>query len=140
MTLHLLEKAFPAFNADQTTPRPVDQRPNMFFWSWYPDYNQPSDYLFPIVNSAAVPPNGYNSGYYANPTVDKAINDGYFEADSSKLAATFKQVQTIINQQDPVWVPVDQSYDNTYTRNDIGGLIPNPLTGGVVDLYPLHRL
>ena len=75
--LRLVEKAFPAFNADQTTFRPVNQRPNMLFFSWYPDYNQPSDYLFPIVNSAAVPPNGYNSGYYANPTVDKAINDGF---------------------------------------------------------------
>jgi len=48
--------------------------------------------------------------------------------------------QDIINRQDPMWVPVDQAYDNTYTRNDIGGLVPNPLTGGVEDLYPLHRL
>src|SRR5262249_40976504 len=80
MSLKLVEKAFPAFNADQTTPRPVDERPNMFFWSWYPDYNQPADYLYPIVSSASVPPNGYNSGYYSNPTVDKAINDGYFES------------------------------------------------------------
>ena len=140
MVLKLVEKAFPAFNADQTTFRPVDQRPDMFFWSWYPDYDQPADYLFPIVNSGAVPPNGYNSGYYMNPAVDKAINDGYFEPDPTKLTGSFKQVQTIINQQDPVWVPVDQAYDNTYTRNDVGGLIPNPLTGGVIDFYPLHRL
>jgi len=140
MTLRLLEKAFPAFNADQTTFRPVSQRPNMLFFSWYPDYNQPADYLYPIMSSAAAPPNGYNSGYYHNPTVDKAINDGYFEPDSKKLAATFRQVQDILNKQDPVWVPIDQAYDNTYTRNDIGSFVPNPLTGGVVDLYPLRRI
>jgi len=92
------------------------------------------------MNSAAAPPNGYNSGYYNNPTVDKAINDGYFEPDGTKLAATFRQVQDILNKQDPVWVPVNQAYDNTYTRNDIGNFVPNPLTGGVVDLYPLRRL
>ena len=57
-----------------------------------------------------------------------------------KLAATFRQVQDILNKQDPVWVPVNQAYDNTYTRNDIGNFVPNPLTGGVVDLYPLRRL
>ena len=140
MVLKLVEKAFSAFNADQTTPRPIDQRPNMFFWSWYPDYNQPADYLWPIANSAGEPPTAYNSGYYNNPTVDKAINDGYFQPDATKLQQTFAQVQDIINRQDPLWVPVDQTYDNTYTRNDIGGLVPNPLTGGVEDLYPLHRL
>jgi len=140
MVLKLAEKAFAAFNADQTTFRPISERPHMFFWSWYPDYNQPADYLYPIANSAAVPPNGYNSGYYNNPTVDKAINDGYFQPDQAKLEQTFTQVQDIINRQDPMWVPVDQAYDNTYTRNDIGGLVPNPLTGGVEDLYPLHRL
>ncbi len=140
MVLKLVEKAFSAFNADQTTQKPVDQRPNMFFWSWYPDYNQPADYLWPIANTAGEPPAGYNSGYYSNPTVDKAINDGYFQPDATKLQQTFTEVQDIINRQDPLWVPVDQTYDNTYTRNDIGGLVPNPLTGGVEDLYPLHRL
>jgi ABC-type transport system substrate-binding protein len=72
--------------------------------------------------------------------VDTAINNGYFEPDAAKLQQTFTQVQDIINRQDPLWVPVDQTYDNTYTRNDVGGLVPNPLTGGVEDLYPLHRL
>ena len=51
-------------------PMPVGQRSDMLFFSWYPDYNHPADYMFPIMDSKAIPPNGYNSGYYANTSVD----------------------------------------------------------------------
>lgn len=139
MSLKLVQKAFPAFNADQTTPMPVGQRSDMLFFSWYPDYNHPADYMFPIMDSKAIPPNGYNSGYYANTSVDNAISRGYFVSNATQLQNLFNLTQDIINRTDPVWLPVGNLYDNTYSRNDVGGFVPQPLTGGVANFYPMFR-
>ena len=140
MKLKLQEKAYSAFLADLTTPRPVDQRADMYFWSWYPDYDLAADYCWPILNSAALPKDAaFNSGYYLNSTVTDIINKGYTEFDPTKLQSMMTQLQTIINQTDPPWVPVDQVLDNTCLRSDIKGYIANPLTGWVYNYYPLSR-
>ena len=46
---------------------PVDQRSDMLFFSWYPDYNHPADYMFPIMDSKAIPPDGYGLGFFPTP-------------------------------------------------------------------------
>ena len=141
MKLKLLEKAYSAFLADLTTPRPVNQRADMYFWSWYPDYDLAADYCWPILNSAALPKDAaFNSGYYINSTVTDIINKGYTEFDPTTLQSMMTQLQTIINQTDPPWVPVDQVLDNTCLRTDVKGYIANPLTGWVYNYYPLYRV
>ena len=111
----------------------------MLFFSWYPDYNHPADYMFPIMDSKAIPPDGYNSGYYANTSVDNAISRGYFVSNATQLQNLFNLTQDTINRTDPVWLPVGNLYDNTYSRNDVGGFVPQPLTGGVANFYPMFR-
>jgi peptide/nickel transport system substrate-binding protein len=139
--LQLIEKEFSAMNADLTTDRPVEQRANMYYWGWWPDYNAPSDYSWILFNSGAAPDACpcYNSGYYKNATVDKIIDDGFTETDDAKLATSFKQAQDILVNTDPAWIPVGQQLDDTYFRADIAGQVFNPLYILTWDYYALSR-
>jgi ABC-type transport system substrate-binding protein len=140
LKLSLVEKAYPTFIADMTTDRPESQRANMYYWFWWPEFNSPSDFLFPILSEDATPKAAlFNSGYYMNDTVNKTINDGYTEADPQKQADMWKNAQTIMGQEDPPWIPVGQIVDNSYLRSDIQGYLANPLYVLTYDFYALSR-
>ena len=139
--LRLIEKEFSAFNADLTTDRPVSERANMYYWGWWPDYNDPSDYSWVIFNSDAAPSACpcYNSGYYHNDRVDEIIYDGFSQTDDAKLTDEMYEAQNIMTEQDPPIIPVGQQLDDTYFRKDIQGQVFNPLYILTWDYYALSR-
>ena len=139
--LRLIEKEFSAMNADLTTDRPVSERANMYYWGWWPDYNDPSDYSWVIFNSDAAPSACpcYNSGYYHNDRVDEIIYDGFSQTDDAKLTQEMHEAQNIMTQQDPPIIPVGQQLDETYFRKDIQGQVFNPLYILTWDYYALSR-
>jgi peptide/nickel transport system substrate-binding protein len=140
LSLKLVEKAFPAFSADLTTDRPVDERADMYYWSWWPDYNDPSDFCFPILSSEATPKDAlFNTGYYDNSTVTSIIDDGYTETDVGRLESMWRDAQTIMGTEDPPWIPVGQIKDLTYSRADIAGYEANPVYIQTYDYYALSR-
>jgi peptide/nickel transport system substrate-binding protein len=141
LKLRLIEKEFSAFNADLTTDRPVSERANMYYWSWWPDYDDPSDYSWIIFNSQAAPDacSCYNSGYYKNAEVDKIIDDGFEETDPDTLTASFAKAQDVMTRVDPPVIAVGQHLESTYLRDDIQGHVFNPLYIQTFDFYALHR-
>ena len=141
MHLKVVEKSFSAMNADLTTDRPASERANMYYWGWWPDYNDPSDYSWVIFNSDAAPDKCpcYNSGYYHNKRVDEIINAGFTETDDAKLTASYKEAQDIMSRLDPPILPVGQELDETYFRKDIKGQVFNPLYILTFDYYALSR-
>jgi peptide/nickel transport system substrate-binding protein len=141
LKLRLVEKEFSAMNADLTTDRPVSERANMYYWGWWPDYNDPSDYSWVIFNSDAAPSACpcYNSGYYSNAKVDDIIYDGFSQTDDQKLTNEMYDAQNIMTEQDPPIIPVGQQLDVTYFRNDIQGQVFNPLYILTWDYYALSR-
>ena len=141
LKLKLVEKEFSAMNADLTTDRPVSERANMYYWGWWPDYNDPSDYSWVIFNSDAAPSACpcYNSGYYSNKRVDDVIYDGFSQTDDTKLTNEMHEAQNIMTEQDPPIIPVGQQLDDTYFRNDIQGQVFNPLYILTWDYYALSR-
>jgi peptide/nickel transport system substrate-binding protein len=141
MRLKLVEKSFSAMNADLTTDRPVGKRANMYYWGWWPDYNDPSNFSWVIFHRDAAPDKCpcYNSGYYDNPRVNKTIDAGFSETSDAKLTASFKEAQDIMTRQDPPWIPVGQQLDETYFRKDVKGQVFNPLYILTWDYYALSR-
>jgi peptide/nickel transport system substrate-binding protein len=142
MHLDIKEMAYGAFSSDLTTDRPVDKRADMYYWGWWPDYNDASDYSWILFNSDAAPDKCacYNSGYYKNADVDKIINDGFTESNQDKLNASFKEAQRIMGQDvDPPIIPTGQPIDTTYYRIDIQGQVSNPLYIFTWDFYALNR-
>jgi peptide/nickel transport system substrate-binding protein len=141
LELRLIEKEFSAFNADLTTNRPVSERANMYYWSWWPDYDDPSDYSWIIFSSDAAPDacSCYNSGYYHNAEVDQIIDDGFQETDPAALTTAFATAQDLMTRVDPPVIAVGQHLESTYFRDDIQGHEFNPLYIATFDFYALHR-
>jgi ABC-type transport system substrate-binding protein len=141
MHLKIVEKDFGALNADLYTDRPVEERANIYYWGWWPDYNDPSNFSWILFNSAAAPDQCpcYNSGYYHNDRVDEIINAGFSETDDAKLTESFKEAQDIMTRVDPPILPMGQQLDETYFRADIKGNYFNPLYILTWDYYALSR-
>ena len=141
LKLRLVEKEFSEMNADLTTDRPVSERANMYYWGWWPDYNDPSDYSWVIFNSDAAPDKCpcYNSGYYHNERVDEIIYDGFSQTDDAKLTDEMYEAQDLMTRVDPPIIPVGQQLDDTYFRKDIQGQVFNPLYILTWDYYALSR-
>ena len=137
----VLKRSFSAMNADLTTDRPESERANMYYWGWWPDYNDPSDYSWVIFNSDAAPDKCpcYNSGYYHNARVDEIIYDGFSQTDDTKLTNEMYEAQDLMTRVDPPVIPVGQQLDDTYFRKDIQGQVFNPLYILTWDYYALSR-
>jgi peptide/nickel transport system substrate-binding protein len=141
LKLKLLERDFSAFTADLTTNRPVAKRADMYYWSWWPDYDDPSDYAWSILHSDAAPDKCacYNTGYYHNSRVDAIIDAGFRQTDPTRLTAMFREAQDIMTRVDPPMIVVGQQLEETYLRADVRGQVFNPLYIQTFDFYALHR-
>ncbi len=141
LQVKIVEKAYPAFVDDISTPKPVAQRPDMAYWFWWPEFNSPSDFCFPILSSQATPNQHlFNGGYYSNPAVDTAINKGFSEAgDTQKLTGLWDTAQTTMGTSDPPWLPIGQIIDTSYLRTDVKGYVANPVYVQSYDFYALSR-
>jgi peptide/nickel transport system substrate-binding protein len=137
----IVEKAYSAFVADISTPKPVAQRPDMAYWFWWPEYNNPSDFCFPILSKDGTPVQHlFNGGYYENAVVNNAINDGFSDPSNvKKLAPLWRQAQTVMGKEDPPWIPLGQIIDTSYLRTDVKGYVANPVYVQSYDFYALSR-
>jgi peptide/nickel transport system substrate-binding protein len=141
LKVKIVEKAYPAFVADISTPKPVAQRPDMAYWFWWPEYNSPSDFGFPILSKDGTPTQHlFNGGYYENATVNNAINKGFSDAANSKLLTKlWRQAQTVMGSEDPPWIPLGQIIDTSYLRTDVKGYVANPVYVQSYDFRALSR-
>jgi peptide/nickel transport system substrate-binding protein len=140
--LKITDLSAASYIAALTTNRPVSQRADMYWWGWDPDYNDPADYLNPILSSTQTPAKCpcYNTGYYVNKTVDSFINAGLSGSlSAAKYAALSDKVQKIMAFTDPPWIATDQEQEILYLRTDIKGYDPNPLYILLPNYYALSR-
>jgi peptide/nickel transport system substrate-binding protein len=141
LKVKIVEKAYPAFVKDISTFKPESQRPDMAYWFWWPEYNNPSDFAFPILSNDATPKQSlFNGGYYTNTSVDNAINKGFSDPSNTKLLTSlWHQAQTVMGKEDPPWIPLGQIIDTSYVRTDLKGYVPNPVYVQSYDFYALSR-
>ncbi len=78
--------------------------PDMFSLSWWADYPDPENFLFPLFHSSNHGPAG-NRTRYSNPTVDSMIEMGQYALDKDKKDSYFKRAEEIIVSDAP-WVPL----------------------------------
>jgi ABC-type transport system substrate-binding protein len=141
LNVKIVEKAYDAFVKEISSPLPVSKRPDMAYWFWWPEFNSPADFAFPILSNQATPNQSlFNGGYYNNAIVNKAINDGFTDAGNQQLMTQlWSEAQTVMGQQDPPWIPLGQIIDTSYLRTDIKGYVANPVYVQSYDFYALSR-
>lgn len=137
--LKLVERSFSAFVADYFSDAPPEQRPNMYFFDWWPNFNNPFDFSWVLFNKAAWGSAGGNAGLYDNAEANKLINSMWNAPIDDKLMADSKRLQQILSLEDPAWIPVAQEPTHLYYRKDIEGLVLNPVYVLTLDMYALHR-
>ena len=117
------------------------QRPDMAYWFWWPEYNSPSDFCFPILSKDGTPAQHlFNAGYYESAAVNNAINKGFSDPSNVKLLEQlWRQAQTVMGKEDPPWLPLGQIIDTSYLRTDVKGYVANPVYVQSYDFHALSR-
>ena len=139
ITLRLVERSYSAFIADYFSDAPPDERSNMYFFSWWPNFNHPFDWTWVLFHTDAGGSAGGNAGLYSNKEADGLI-DGMWNAPiDADLQDASSRLQEILTVEDPPWIPIAQEPTHLYVRNDIQNLILNPVYVLTLDMYQLAR-
>lgn len=138
--LKLVEKSYSGFVADFFSDAPPEQRPNMYYFGWWPNINHPHSFAYPCFHSKSWGSRGGNAGYYTNKAVDDLIDAiSQRPADDTELSDKSKKLQRILSMDDPPWLPVMQDRTQLIYRKDIKGLEINPVYVSTLDIHRLRR-
>jgi peptide/nickel transport system substrate-binding protein len=83
------------------------QKSGMDMWemSWMNTAVDPSLFFGPLLTKGSWPP-GFNTGFYSNPEVDKAVSDALTEKDQAARMALYEKASLLVNQDAP-WIFID---------------------------------
>jgi peptide/nickel transport system substrate-binding protein len=137
--LELIEKSYSGFVQDYFSNAPASQRPNMYFFSWWPGYDNPFNYAQPLFTKSGWGAAGGNAGLYYNAQADAMITSMENAIIDDALLAKSRRVQQILSVTDPAWIPVAQEKVGIAFRSDIHGFIANPVYEETFDFYALWR-
>lgn len=102
--------------------------PDMFWLSWWADYPDPENFLFPLFHSSNLGPAG-NRTRYVNKGVDSLIEKGQSAVSVQQCNAFYKQAEDIIISEAP-WIPF-------WHRTDY--LVKQPWIEGY-KVYPIYTM
>ena len=138
--LVLMEKSFSGFLDEYFSDAPGEERPNMYFFSWWPNVGHPWDFAQTMFHSGSAGSLGGNAGFYANDEVDALIDSMYqVPLDDPMLAENSQKLQRILTRDDPAWIPVMEERTRMTYRKDIVGINPNPIQVATLDMKALRR-
>jgi ABC-type transport system substrate-binding protein len=118
---------------------PAAQRPNFFVWYWYPDYNDPADWLFPQYDSHEMGSAGANGGFYKNKTVDQLLEKAQTMSRTAPRLKLYNQVQNIVTWTDPAAVFLADLPESTVYRTALHGYYLNPVYTATYDYYGMWK-
>ena len=118
---------------------PVEERPSFMSQSWWPDYNDAWNGVYPLVSCNSWGSKGANSGFYCNEEVE-----GYLEeAQDASTLASYEEILgkmlTIISRDDPPAIYYAQPAWPTVMQASIEGFAFNPINIGTYDFWKLSR-
>ncbi|MEW6001981.1 MAG: ABC transporter substrate-binding protein [Nitrospirota bacterium] len=93
--------------------------PEMFYLSWWADYPDPENFLFPLFHSSNHGPPG-NRTRYTNLTVDSLIEKGQYGLDPEVSKFYYRQAEEIIVEEVPwifLWHRTDFAIRQPWVKN-----------------------
>lgn len=93
--------------------------PDMFWLSWWADYPDPENFLFPLFHSANLGPAG-NRARYSNPEVDRLIEKGHAALNEDERNEHYEKAERIIVGDAPwvfFWHKTDFTLRQPWVRN-----------------------
>jgi peptide/nickel transport system substrate-binding protein len=118
---------------------PAEERPNFISWSWWPDYNDAWNVLYPTISCESWGSKGANGGFYCNEEVDALLAEAKNAATFEEYAESLDQIQTIITQEDvPCLITVQPKW-TTVLQSNVEGFAFNPINLGTYDFWSMSR-
>jgi peptide/nickel transport system substrate-binding protein len=77
-----------------------------------------------VARSARQPDKGVNVGWYANPKVDRLLDQAREELNDQKRAALYRQIDRVIMEEDAAFLPI---------VNDLNLVVLSPRVKGFVN-------
>jgi len=91
-------------------------------YGWYPDYIDPDDYTTPFLHSAA---NSWTGSGYANPEVDKMLDEAAVKETIEERTPYYEKVQDILAEEVPI-IPLLQGKLFIVAKKNVGGIVLDP--------------
>jgi len=95
---------------------------DMFLLSWYADYPDAENFLYPVFHSSNWGASG-NRSFYRNPVFDSLIERAQREPDERKRAALYAQAETVVIDEAP-WVFLWHRTDHFLAQPWVKGFEP----------------
>ena len=119
---------------------PPEERPHFIGgWSWWPDYNDPWNQLWPNFTEENGGGGGSNAGAWVNERFEVIMAEAESYTDENRLVELMKEAQDILTRQDPPVIYYGQQIRYTVLGKDIEGYVPNPLYLNAFNFYSLSR-
>jgi peptide/nickel transport system substrate-binding protein len=140
LILKLEERDEGTFNDLFYGEKPLEERPEMFYYGWWPDYDDFYNYVNPVFHSRNPNNDGLGNGsLYANARVDELIDQSKTETDPAKLEAIYKEVHQILTFDDPAGLWIAEPREQIMVSRNIQGHPYNPIHVETFDFYNLSR-
>lgn len=99
--------------------------PDIFLMSWWADYPDPENFMFPTFHSVNKGPGG-NRSQFSNKKIDKLIEEAQSELDPLKREEIYRRLQRYINRQAP-WIFLWHTKELIVVQPDIKGFKMYPV-------------
>ncbi len=136
--LRLQELSFSAYLDVLFGEGSAAERPDMFYFSWWPNVDHPYSFAWGLFSGDAATFDG-NTGRYANDEATGLIDELRNQVMTDGNAAKFRRLADVLTNEDPAWLPILQERAQFVSRNDIQGLENNPIYVATLDMYALSR-
>ncbi len=112
---------------------PVEERPNLMRWAWWPSYNDAWSQLNALVGCEMTgAAGGANFGGYCNAAVQEALDAAVAATDPAVYDELMAEAQQIVARDDPPAVFYAQPLSTVAFRAGLVGIEQNPIN---VDTY-----
>jgi ABC-type transport system substrate-binding protein len=118
---------------------PAEERPNFMDQSWWPDYNDPWNAVYPTTSCNQWGSKGANSGFYCNEEYEALLDESQDASTLESYTEILDQAQTIITKEDPPAIYYVQPAWPTVLHANIEGFFFNPINQGTYDFWKLSR-
>jgi peptide/nickel transport system substrate-binding protein len=119
---------------------PVEERPNLMYWGWWPSYNDAWSQLNALAGcemTGAV--GGANLGGYCNEQVQELLDAAFAATDEATYMETIGDAQQIVARDDPPAIFFSQPDTTVGHRAEITGIVLNPINVGTYYLHTVRR-
>ena len=83
-------------------------------------------WLDAVISPAALPPNGFNAGYYDNPRIGELLASARAALSEEEMVAHLREVQRIVIEEDTAFIPTHSPWGVYAMRPGITGFVLAP--------------